>query len=206
MHNAIYALNGRPEIIVRMAEIQQEAAKPLAAAREWLLRWWFYRMIYDPAEITRWAIGACRHCHGDGFGYQWREHEYFKAIEEAELAKMPLPDIGGGFGYNSTRPPVPDCPNCDGRGLGRTNIADTSQLSPQARAAFEGIKQTKDGIEIRMADKNRAAEQFAKLSGFDVVQIRHLTDVPDTAELAMLATDPIAASAAYKRLMGATTH
>lgn len=188
-----------------MNEIQSEAAKPLAVARDYLLKWWFYRMIYDPAEITRWAIGACRHCHGDDFGYQWREHEFFKALEDAELVKAPLPDIAGGFGYNSTRPPVAECPNCDGRGVGRTNIADTGELSPQARAAFEGIKQTKDGIEIRMADKNKAAEQFAKLSGFDVVQIRHLTDVPDNDQLAILATDAVAAAAAYKRLMG-TAH
>ncbi len=188
-----------------MNEIQSEAAAPLAVARDYLLRWWFYRMIYDPAEITRWAVGCCRHCHGDGFGYQWREQEYFTALDEAELIKAPLPDIAGGFGFNSTKPPVAECTSCDGRGVGRTNIADTSSLSPQGRAAFEGIKQTKDGIEIRMADKHKAAEQFAKLSGFDVVQIRHLTDVPDNATLAMLATDPVAAAAAYKRLMG-TAH
>lgn len=204
----ILKLNRRPRVALRIMQIQGETAKSLDVSREWLLRWWFYRMIYDPAEITAWAIGACRYCHGDGHLYQWREHEYMRALEEAEQTKgAPLPDIGGGFGYDATRPPVDDCPNCHGRGIGRTDIADTSKLSPMARAAFEGIKETRNGIEIKMADKDKAAENFAKLSGFDVVQVRMLADkLPEEAELATLARDPMAAAAAYKRMLGQAVH
>ena len=76
-----------------------------------------------------------------------------------------------------------------------------------ARAAFEGVKETRTGIEIKMADKDKAAENFAKLSGFDVVQVRMLADkLPEEEELAALSRDPMAAAAAYKRMLGQTTH
>lgn len=206
-HEDIRRLNRDPRIIRRITELQAKAAEPIAATREWLLRWWFYRMVYDPAELTAWVSGACRYCHGDGFEYQWREHEYLRAIDEATQDGAPLPDIAGGFGYNATKTPHPDCPSCDGRGIARTNITDTSALSPQARAAFEGIKETKQGLEIKMADKAQAAENFAKLSGFDVVQVRHMVDqLPEDAALADMARDPLAAAAAYKRLMGVAVH
>lgn len=207
IHNDIWKLNGNPRISRRIRELQAESAKGLKVTREWLLDWWFYRMVYDPAEITAWAIGCCRYCHGDGHLYQWREHEYLRAMEDAEKDKgADLPDVAGGFGYDATKGPADDCPNCHGRGVGRADIADTSKLSPAARAAFEGIKETRNGIEIKMADKDKAAENFAKLSGFDVVQVRMLADnLPDEARLAELRADPVAAAAAYKRMLG-TAH
>lgn len=204
-HTDVWRLNARPEISRRILEIQAEQAKPIERAREFLLQWWFNRMIYDPAEITAWAVHACRYCHGDGHRYQWREGEFFEACDAAERDGAMLPDIAGGFGYSTRREPLRECPRCDGRGVSRTDIADTRGLSPSARAAFEGIKETKNGIEIKMADKDKAAEQFAKLSGFDVQIVRNIVDTPTDAELAILAQDPIAAAAAYKRIMG-TAH
>ena len=204
MYTDLWKFTGRPEIAHRIEEIQAETAKPIKEAREWILRWWFLRMTYNPAEIIAWAVHACRYCHGDGHGYQWREGEFFEACDQAERNGEPLPDIAGGFGYDTRKAPHEDCPRCDGRGVGRSDIADTRELSPAARAAFEGIKQTRDGIEVRMADKNKAAEQFAKLSGFDVQTVRHIAEVPTDAEMAVLAQDPMAAAAAYKRLMTGT--
>lgn len=204
--NTIYQLNARAEITCRINQIQSRAAKPLQITREWLLEWWHKRMTYDPREIMAWAVHACHYCHGDGHGYQWREPDYMEALAQAEAAQAPLPDIGGGFGYTTRRPPHADCPKCDGRGLARSDITDTRELSPQARAAFDGIKETRQGIEIKMADKDKAAEQFAKLSGFDVAQVRLLTgDIPDDQRLAELARDPLAIAAAYREMIGAGT-
>jgi phage terminase small subunit len=212
-HKDIWALNGKEKIAGRIREIQDANNATIGATREWLLRWWYYRMIYDPAEITAWAIGACRHCYGDDHEYQWRAHEYMRELSKAEalvarrVKDVELPDIAGGFGYDATKPPADDCPHCHGKGVGRADIADTSKLTPMARAAFEGIKETAQGIEIKMADKGKAAEQFAKLSGFDVAQVRIMGEkIPDEEGLAALAKDPIAAAAAYKRIMGSTQH
>lgn len=206
IHANIWKLNKNAAIARRIREIQDENFGKLNVTRDWLLQWWFFRMMYDPAEITAWAIGCCRHCHGEGGQYQWRLHEYLDALAEAEAAREPAPDVKGGLDFDASKPPVDDCPNCHGRGVGRTNITDTSQLSPMARAAFEGIKETRQGIEIKMADKDKAAENFAKLSGFDVQQVRMMTDqLPDEATMAQLRADPLAAAAAYKRMLG-TTH
>lgn len=193
----------RSHVQARIIELQIQAAKKFKVDREWLLTWWWLRMVYDPAELTAWASGACRRCHGAGHGFQWRDHEYMEALTKAELSDSPLPDIAGGFGYNGDRAPHPECPNCDGKGLGRADFTDTHLLTPSARAAFEGIEQTRDGIKIRMADKNKAAEQFAKLSGYDVVQVRLFMDeLPDDAALAAQARDADAIAATYKRIFG----
>lgn len=198
----IWALNRHPLVSRYVLQLQCHSAKKLSVSREWLLEWWFARMVYNPAEITAWAIKCCRYCHGDGHDYQWREGEYFEAITKAEITKSPMPDCSGGFGFNGEKPPRSDCPRCDGKGVGRSDFTDTRQLSAAARAGFEGIKETRNGIEIKMADKDKAAEQFAKLSGWDVAQVRILTaDVPEDAELAAMAGDPIALANLYKRLM-----
>jgi hypothetical protein len=203
---AIAALNKDVRITLRIREIQNEAAKPLGVDREWLLRWWHARMTYDASEITAWAVGCCRHCHGFGFGYQWTPAEFLERLKAAELERLPLPDVAGGLDYDSRKGPRDDCPECHGRGVGRDNFADTSKLSASARAAFDGIKRTKDGIEIKMADRDYAAVQFAKLAGLDVQQVKLLVDdLPDAEQLAELARDPAAISAAYKRFLG-TTH
>jgi hypothetical protein len=198
----VSALNKNPRIAHRILEIQYGTPKPIANAREFLLNWHFLRFVYDPAELTAWAFEACRHCYGEGNGYQWRPSEYAKALAEAERDSMPIPDLAGGFGFNATLPPVKECVECDGRGRGRANFADTGSLSPSARAAFEGVKQTKDGLEIRMADKQKAAESFGKLCGLDVVQIKTLVeDVPDAVELRALRADPDGAIRLYTALV-----
>lgn len=203
-HEDIRRLNRNPRIARRIRELMAETNEAVGVTREWLLRWWFYRMIYDPAEITAWAVGACRYCYGEGHQYQWRFHEYMEELRQAEQSKnTPVPDCGGGFGFDATKPPAEDCPDCHGRGIGRTDIADTSSLSPMARAAFDGIKETRQGIEIKMADKDKAAENFAKLSGFDVAQVRIMGEkLPEEEELQKMANDPVAAQAAYKRMLG----
>ena len=198
----IHRLTKNPAIAHRILEIQLEAPNPVKDAMAFLINFHFQRMTYDPAEISRWAVGACRHCYGDGGGYQWRLHEYLEAMRTAELADGVLPDIAGGFGYNGTKPPNPACENCDGKGKGSSDFADTADLSAAARAAFEGIKQTKDGLEIRMADKQKAAESYAKLCGLDVVQVRNLVEpIPDAAELARLEADPEAGLRLYASLV-----
>ena len=201
-YNDIDKLIKLPQITRRICDIQAAAAKPVANAREFLIEWHWLRMTYDPAELSRWLRGACRHCHGEGGAYQWRIHEFQRELATAERDSLPLPDIAGGFGYNATVAPRPDCDNCDGKGLGRTDFSDTRELTAAARAAFEGVKQTKDGVEIRMADKQKAAESFAKLCGLDVVQVRSLVEqIPDAEELARLRADPDAAARMYARVI-----
>lgn len=201
----VQRLKNDPRVSRRIAELRAEARKPIKLDAQWFVDFWMARATYNPDDLTRWTVMCCRHCHGDGFGYQWREHEYMMALEKAEQDKTPLPDIGGGFGFNTKLPPRDDCPACNGRGEGRTDFTDTMELSDAARLAFDGVEQTKDGIRIKMADRGEAAIQLAKITGFDVKQIRLTTDeVPDAERLAELARDPNAIAQAYKRFCGLT--
>ena len=198
-----YQMANKANVAAYILERQKEAAAKFRITREWLMNWHYHRATYDPGEIIRTIRGACRHCYGDGHGYQWREPDYMRALAEAVATGDPLPDIGGGFGYSHDRPPCADCPQCDGRGSAQTFIADTADLSPAARMAYEGVKEGRNGIEVKMADKHAAAIELAKLAGMHVEQIKMLNDVPEDAALAALG--PVEIAQAYRRLMG-TAH
>jgi phage terminase small subunit len=59
----------------------------------------------------------------------------------------------------------------DENGVGRTIIADTRTLSPQARMLYAGVKQTKDGIEVKMHDQLKALEMAARHLGMFVERV-----------------------------------
>lgn len=119
-------------------------------------------------ELVSYRIGCCRHCHGVGHAYQWRITEYMAALGQAELTPgSRLPDPSGGFDYDETRGPLPTCPHCNGQGVGRVELGDTTQLSPDAMALYGGVKTTKDGTQVIIADKFKAMEMALQLSGVD---------------------------------------
>ena len=126
----------------------------------------------DRNELTQYRRGACRYCHGTNHRHQWRTHrEYADATEaymlkgEAYHANHTAPDDEGGYGYLFRRQPHPDCPECEGDGIGRMFMADTTKLSPGAAIVFEGIKQTRDGFQYVMADRSKALETLGKHLG-----------------------------------------
>lgn len=120
----------------------------------------------DPNELIGLRVGSCRKCWGEGHKYQWRtEDEYWEAVAAAEKAEEPLPDCNGGFGYDHTREPAPDCPYCGGEGESRIVPQDTRKLSPGGKILFQGVKQTKDGLQIILADRTKALENAAKIIG-----------------------------------------
>jgi phage terminase small subunit len=132
--------------LLARADIQEAIkARSLAATAAtgvdvgWLLNHFLAIATADPRELIGLKVGCCRFCYGEGHLYQWREREYLEAIAKAEFnalnypdRKEPLPDIAGGFGYNATHPPHPDCPQCHGEGQERFVPRDTDNLSDQA--------------------------------------------------------------------------
>lgn len=135
----------------------------------------------DVGEITQHRRGACRYCHGTNHAYQWRtpdeltEHAASLAREafsdpEAIRAAIDNPStIGvsdeGGFGYRRNMAPNPDCPLCEGDGIEWVHIADTRDMSPTARALFDGVKETRQGIEVKIQDRSKHLEMLAKHLG-----------------------------------------
>lgn len=183
------------------------AAKKAVISREWVLRWLYMRATYNANELMTLDRGACRCCYGDEHKPQWRWHEFVEALATAERDKDVMPDLKGGWGYNSTLPPVAGCTGCDGKGVPLDYFRDTRTLSAAAQAAYEGVKRTKDGWEIKMADKAQAMEQLSKMCGFNVADMTHPADVPAPGALADLPA--VEAAKLYQRIFApqpATKH
>ncbi len=197
-----------PDVARAIAERKSLATEPGAADVAWLFHRFLEMGTADPRELIGLKVGCCRYCHGVDHGYQWREREYMEALDQAERRanrqglgdpQVPLPDPAGGFGFNATLPPVPECPQCHGEGLERFVPRDTDNLSPQALLLFGGVKVKKDGYEIIMADRGKALELAGRIMGAfkDNVAftgaIAHLHNVGELRKL-----DPQEASKQYR--------
>lgn len=159
----------KPHIAAEIARRLEERYKRLEIDADALLRRAETILTADPRELTSHHIGACRYCFGLGHDYQWKtEREWNAACDAAKATNKPHPECKGGFGYKITRRPHPDCPECDGLGVPYVRFADTRDLSPAAQVLFEGVKQTKGGLEIVQASKAKALEILAKHKGLMV--------------------------------------
>lgn len=131
-----------------------------------------HQVTADRNELTSYRRGACRYCHGVGHRHQWRTHREFADAMEAYMLKGEAyhanhtpPDDEGGYGYRFKAAPHPDCPECEGDGIGRSFLADTTKLSPSAAILFEGVKETRDGIQILMPSREKALDLLGKHLG-----------------------------------------
>lgn len=164
-----------PDIQAAIKARQEAAAQETGIDVAWLLQRFVDIATADPRELIGLKVGCCRYCYGENFGYQWREREYLEKLDEAErLAKeakpfmksgVQYPDVAGGFGFNATYPPRPDCPECHGEGQERFVPRDTDNLSDQAALLYGGVKVKKDGYEIIIADQGKAAENAGRILG-----------------------------------------
>jgi len=161
-------------VAARLAELQANVAKRLEITADDITSCWWKTATAEPNELISYRIGACRHCHNADHAYQWRDEAELTEAEclfdakyvnvKAETQPM-RPNEDGGFGYNSTRPPHPDCTRCDGLGQGFPVIADTTQIGKQGRLLYNGIKITSQGTEGQMADRQKALEHVARQLG-----------------------------------------
>ncbi|WP_323042872.1 terminase small subunit [Gemmobacter sp.] len=131
-------------------------------------------LMADPRALTGYHIGPCRYCWGIDHDYQWKtRREYRDACAEAALDGRPEPSDAGGFGFRLDGHANPDCPECCGFGTPRAVFADTRNLSPEAAILFEGIEETRDGIRIRMASKEKAFDVLARVHRLFVERHEH---------------------------------
>lgn len=124
----------------------------------------------DPRDLIEYRRGACRWCHGAGHRYQRTPAEYereLKAYLDVENIKPDtmkpdrqglLFDQQGGIGFNPNAKPAPDCPECHGHGVGYTYVKDSRDISAAAARLYAGVKETKDGLEIKIRNPDRALE------------------------------------------------
>ena len=134
-------------------------------------------VVADPRDLIEYRRGACRYCYGVGFLYHRTPAEYRRDLAEylkAESLKkegQARDTIGlkfdpqGGVGFNSTRDPHPDCPECFGLGVGYTHAKDSRKVPKAAARLYAGVKETKDGLEIRMRSPDKSLELMMRNLG-----------------------------------------
>lgn len=200
------AVATNPNVQERIAELTERKAK--VAEREFdmdvtkLLQTFIEIAFVDPNELITVRQGCCRHCHGDGFLYQWREREYLEELARWEKApgKNAMPDVLGGFGYLHTREPHPDCDECGGEGVTRLVPKDSTKLSPGARHLYRGAQHTKDGIKILFADKDGALDKIGRILGAYDDRLR--VDLKAAvATLQLTTSDPVEAAREYQKML-----
>lgn len=193
-----------PNVAARIQELIQQKREALDAEIDMSVKKLFAEYVaiksVDPNELTQVRAFCCRHCYGVDNRYQWREHEYLKACEDAERANLPLPDMSGGFGFKQAAAPNPECDECQGVGLSRVVALDTTRLSAGAKLLYRGAQQTKDGIKVLFADKDKALEQIGRMLGAfnDKLGVNLGGTV---ATLQMTTDDPAEAAKIYQQML-----
>lgn len=136
-------------------------------------RWWSIATA-DPGSLTQLRRGCCRYCHGDDHLFQWKdEAEFSRALDNADEGKEPSDE--GGYGFRPFYTPHPSCPECGGEGMPRVYAEDTRNLGPEAKMLFAGVKQTKEGLEVKMQDQAKALENVARHLGMFTDRVDHVS-------------------------------
>ncbi|POT55135.1 terminase small subunit [Citrobacter amalonaticus] len=155
-----------PNVAQAIAQQQKASiARTLSSADEVLSQMW-QLATFDANQLSQYRRGACRYCWGFGHHYQWRDAvEYEEERLEAVERKRREPEDVGGYGYDHTQEPNPECPRCNGDGVGQPFFADTRKLSATAALAYSGVKLGKHGVEITAISRERMFEAVMKRLG-----------------------------------------
>lgn len=151
-----------PKIVAQIQVTMDKRAERTEITQDEVLKKWWALANADANELVEFRRGACRYCHGDGHRYQRTQGEYLVASKGDEGIE---PDDDGGVGFSPKREPHPECPECFGDGRGYPVFKDTRTLSAAGRELYAGVKQTKDGIEVKMQARDKALEMVARHLG-----------------------------------------
>ncbi|HBM2778237.1 TPA: terminase small subunit [Enterobacter hormaechei subsp. xiangfangensis] len=161
-----YQLLQKTSVAQAIAQQQKASiARTLGGADEVLAQMW-QLATFDANQLSQYRRGACRYCWGFGHQYQWRDMVEFeeKRLEATERDKREPVDVGG-YGYDHTREPNPECPRCNGDGIGQPYFPDTRKLPAVSRLAYSGVKVGKNGVEITAISRERMFEAVMKRLG-----------------------------------------
>lgn len=142
----------------------------------------------DERELMEVRVGCCRFCWGEGFRYQYTvgEMELARADHAAAVERDEASgafDEKGGTGFNANDPTNPECIECFGDGKVRPVFKDTRYLSEGAAMLFAGLKETRDGIEVKMHSRADALVQLGRHYGIFNDKLKVDAKVDATEEL-----------------------
>lgn len=160
-------LIANPNVAQAIAQQQKASiARTLGSADEVLALIW-QLATFDANQLSQYRRGACRYCWGFGHHYQWRDAvEFDEALAKTEGKEgVRPPEDTGGYGYDHNREPNPECPRCNGDGIGQPYFPDTRKLPAASRLAYSGVKVGKNGVEITAISRERMFEAVMKRLG-----------------------------------------
>lgn len=188
----------KPEIQAQVALERDDLQRRTGVTTEELVRELVSIVRADPRDLVEYFVGACRYCHGIDHRYHRTKAEYDRDLAAFENTGM-LPrrlrkskddgevqdwDTEGGPGYDRNADPHENCPECGGRGVGHTILKDTRLLSVDAARLYAGVRESKEGIEVRMQSKDAAIDKLMRvLGGYKVDNEQKKPDDPLTALL-----------------------
>jgi len=207
-----------PHVQAAIAKWEDELRKDLRMDVEQYIRELVLVATADPRDLSERYIGSCRHCHGVGHQHQYTQNEFqlllnahiVRRAKDKDLGPDPLGlefDCKGGPGFNQRRAPHPECTECFGDGKGYEVFKDTRTLSAGAARLYAGVKKTRDGLEIKTRSPDKAIEILGNILGLSKkVELTGPNGGPLVVQAGVattpMPTDPIAAAAEYRRIMG----
>ena len=185
------ALKARQDIADRVTVIGESARALTSVNIATVLTHWWNLATADPNEVIQHRRGCCRYCHGVDYSYQWTPAEYADVSARMIDAGKDPPMVPGGFGYDKTRGPDIDCPECNGEGVGEMYLADSRYLSERGKLLIESMEMTKSGPKVVMSNRMDALNNIAKFLGMfterikveDLTRPRNERDVTDLGAL-----------------------
>lgn len=171
-----YRLTQRADIQAAIAEATAEYVKSCHITKDMVLLKWWQIANADYNELTQLRRLNCRYCWGIDHEYQWTPKEYERACAKAVEDNEPEPHNAGGIDYDRNKGANPDCPECSGHGIEHVYFADTTKLSAQAKLLFQGVKETKSGIEVMTADRMKALDNVARHLGMFKDTVNHVSE------------------------------
>jgi hypothetical protein len=175
-----------PNVSTMVAQFDERMRDRLALNAEDMTRLWTQVTLVDRNELTELRRICCRYCWSPNGDPQFtkgeqraREREHVREVQlmlakmrgdaplynaDAIKAALPFEELGGD-GYDGRKPINPECQECMGLGTEKVIFKDTTTLSPAARLAFEGVKQTRNGLEYQMFSREAAAKALANRLG-----------------------------------------
>jgi phage terminase small subunit len=188
-------------VAAEVARRQKMLSEKTEITHEMVLERYWMIATANPNELAQYRRENCRHCWGDGHLYQWTEPEYQAACQQAKEDGLAAPPEAGGFGFDPTRLPHPDCPQCRGEGVGRVFVTDTRKLSPEAAALYAGVKLGKDGLEVKTHNQLAALDAVGRHIGFFKDKVEVSTGDFDPATLGAVFAAAMAKSRAMTEAM-----
>lgn len=187
----------RPHVQKYIQELKAPVIKKNLIEINDVLSKWVQIATADPNDLIQHRRLCCRYCYGVDHKYQYTIREYEKQKENASFEEK------GGHGYNGTKEPHANCPECFGIGVSIIYVADTRKLKGNAKALYAGIKQNSSGaIEILMRNQDAALENIAKFLGMFKITLGGSGEgtPPIPIEFGKM-VDPIQAAQAYQQFI-----